>query len=68
MFLEIDEDYAKAVIMIHVRNFHKVKNHASLRKGGSHEIHDIEDLVTIAKSVRGNLVSIFMVLLCSGCA
>ncbi|KAH7387611.1 hypothetical protein KP509_16G032600 [Ceratopteris richardii] len=35
------------------RNVHKVKQHSSLQKGGAYEIHDIEDLVGIANSVRG---------------
>lgn len=35
------------------RNVDKVTNHPSLRKGGCHEPHDIEDLYKIGQSVRG---------------
>ncbi|KAL6549145.1 hypothetical protein OROHE_008990 [Orobanche hederae] len=35
------------------RNVHKVKEHSSLQKGGCHEVHDIEDLVKVGKSVKG---------------
>ncbi|PIN05265.1 RNA polymerase II transcription initiation [Handroanthus impetiginosus] len=35
------------------RNVHKVKGHPSLRKGGCHEVHDIEDLVKIGQVVKG---------------
>ncbi|XP_024528457.1 Fanconi anemia group J protein isoform X2 [Selaginella moellendorffii] len=35
------------------KNVNKLKHHPALRKGGCHETHDIEDLVTLARSVRG---------------
>ncbi|XP_047964909.1 Fanconi anemia group J protein homolog [Salvia hispanica] len=35
------------------KNVHKVKGHPSLRKGGCHEVHDIEDLVKIGHEVKG---------------
>ncbi|CAA6655856.1 unnamed protein product [Spirodela intermedia] len=31
----------------------KVKEHSSLKRGGCHEVHDIEDLVKIGRSVKG---------------
>lgn len=39
-----------------IRNVHKVKGHPSLQKGGSHDIHDIEDLVKIGQVVKGSLL------------
>ncbi|XP_042384337.1 Fanconi anemia group J protein homolog isoform X1 [Zingiber officinale] len=35
------------------KNANKVKNHPSLQKGGCYEVHDIEDLVKVGKSVKG---------------
>ncbi|VFQ82278.1 unnamed protein product [Cuscuta campestris] len=35
------------------KNVPKVKGHPSLQKGGSHEVHDIEDLVKIGQVVKG---------------
>ncbi|XP_004499955.1 uncharacterized protein [Cicer arietinum] len=35
------------------KNAHKVKVHRSLQKGGCNEVHDIEDLVKVGKSVKG---------------
>ncbi|CAN6463879.1 unnamed protein product [Victoria cruziana] len=35
------------------KNAHKVKSHPSVRKGGSFEIHDIEDLVKVGRSIQG---------------
>ncbi|XP_073011468.1 uncharacterized protein [Typha latifolia] len=35
------------------KNAHKVKAHPSLQKGGSHEVHDIEDLVKVGRTVKG---------------
>ncbi|CAB4309336.1 unnamed protein product [Prunus armeniaca] len=35
------------------KNVQKVKGHASLKKGGCHEAHDIEDLVKVGKAVKG---------------
>lgn len=37
------------------RNVNKVKGHLSLRKGGCHEVHDIEDLVKVGQAVKGLL-------------
>ncbi|KAL6509859.1 hypothetical protein OROGR_022347 [Orobanche gracilis] len=37
----------------HLKNVHKVQEHSSLQKGGCHEVHDIEDLVKVGKSVKG---------------
>ncbi|XP_057811886.1 uncharacterized protein LOC131026127 isoform X2 [Salvia miltiorrhiza] len=36
------------------RNVHEVKGHPSLRKGGCHEVHDIEDLVKIGQVVKAH--------------
>uniref|UniRef100_A0A7N1A1Q7 DNA 5'-3' helicase FANCJ n=1 Tax=Kalanchoe fedtschenkoi TaxID=63787 RepID=A0A7N1A1Q7_KALFE len=35
------------------KNMKDVKNHPSVQKGGSHEVHDIEDLVNIGLLVKG---------------
>lgn len=35
------------------RNANKVKSHPSLQKGGCNEVHDIEDLVKVGRSVKG---------------
>ncbi|XP_022769400.1 Fanconi anemia group J protein [Durio zibethinus] len=35
------------------KNMLKVKCHSSLRKGGCHEVHDIEDLVKVGQVVKG---------------
>ncbi|XP_057423797.1 uncharacterized protein LOC130717557 isoform X2 [Lotus japonicus] len=35
------------------KNAHKVKGHPSLQKGGSNEVHDIEDLVKVGQVVKG---------------
>ncbi|XP_047329067.1 Fanconi anemia group J protein homolog [Impatiens glandulifera] len=35
------------------KNMHKVKAHPSFRKGGCHEVHDIEDLVKVGQLVKG---------------
>ncbi|KAG9442947.1 hypothetical protein H6P81_018801 [Aristolochia fimbriata] len=35
------------------KNVHRIKSHSSLQKGGSNEVHDIEDLVKIGQAVRG---------------
>ncbi|XP_020272956.1 Fanconi anemia group J protein homolog isoform X2 [Asparagus officinalis] len=35
------------------KNAHKVKSHSSLQKGGTYEVHDIEDLVKIGRTVKG---------------
>lgn len=35
------------------KNVHRVKYHPSFQKGGSHEVHDIEDLVKVGQVVRG---------------
>ncbi|KAK7402386.1 hypothetical protein VNO78_14615 [Psophocarpus tetragonolobus] len=35
------------------KNFHKVKAHPSLHKGGCNEVHDIEDLVKVGQLVKG---------------
>ena len=43
------------------RNVHKVKGHPSLRKGGCHEVHDIEDLVKIGHEVKGLILFSFCI-------
>ncbi|WOL05316.1 hypothetical protein Cni_G14044 [Canna indica] len=35
------------------KNANKVKSHPSLQKGGCYEVHDIEDLVKVGRSVKG---------------
>ncbi|XP_074586059.1 uncharacterized protein LOC141841763 [Curcuma longa] len=35
------------------KNANKIKSHPSLQKGGCYEVHDIEDLVKVGKSVKG---------------
>ncbi|KAI8549287.1 hypothetical protein RHMOL_Rhmol06G0014000 [Rhododendron molle] len=35
------------------KNVNKIKGHLSLRKGGCHEVHDIEDLVKVGQAVKG---------------
>ncbi|CAI0381661.1 unnamed protein product [Linum tenue] len=35
------------------KNVEKLKDHASLQKGGCHEVHDIEDLVKVGNVVEG---------------
>ncbi|KAK7283806.1 hypothetical protein RIF29_13552 [Crotalaria pallida] len=35
------------------KNVNKVKNHPSIQKGGCNEVHDIEDLVKVGRSVKG---------------
>ncbi|KAJ0966761.1 hypothetical protein J5N97_023678 [Dioscorea zingiberensis] len=35
------------------KNAHKVKSHPSLQKGGYNEVHDIEDLVKVGRTVKG---------------
>lgn len=45
------------------RNVQKVKGHASLKKGGCHEAHDIEDLVKVGKAVKG-LLCCYMCRMC----
>ncbi|PSS31181.1 Fanconi anemia group J protein [Actinidia chinensis var. chinensis] len=35
------------------KNVHKVKGHSSLNKGGSLEVHDIEDLVKVGQEMKG---------------
>ncbi|KAF3324872.1 Fanconi anemia group J protein [Carex littledalei] len=35
------------------KNANKVKSHPSLQKGGCNEVHDIEDLVKVGRSVKG---------------
>ncbi|KAF5740961.1 Fanconi anemia group J protein isoform X2 [Tripterygium wilfordii] len=37
----------------HFKNVHKLKGHPSLRKGGIHEVHDIEDLLKVGQVVEG---------------
>ncbi|XP_078448428.1 RAD3-like DNA-binding helicase protein [Wolffia australiana] len=35
------------------KNANRVKDHPSIKRGGSHEVHDIEDLAKIGRSVKG---------------
>lgn len=50
------------------RNVHRVKYHPSFQKGGSHEVHDIEDLVKVGQVVRGMLFMLFLAQAASICS
>ena len=45
------------------RNANKVKGHSSLKKGGCHEVYDIEDLVKIGQEMKGLVFLIFFLLI-----
>ncbi|MQM03707.1 hypothetical protein Taro_036489 [Colocasia esculenta] len=38
---------------VEFKNANKVKDHPSIKRGGDYEVHDIEDLVKVGRSVKG---------------